>query len=91
MVHSGRSLLNENKEKLSEETVDKLAAALDQATPLDDDSLDMLKEKSANLQEVMSDVAKEMYASADPPPEDSGPEPNVEDDVIDADFVEDQE
>lgn len=94
MVHSGRSLLDEHKEKLSGSAVDKLETALSQSIPHDDDSIETLREKTTALQSALGDVSKEMYAEAsEAPGEDStNTSDHVDDsDVIDADYVEDQE
>lgn len=94
MVHSGRSLLDEHKEKLSGSAVDKLETALSQSIPHDDDSIETLREKTTALQSALGDVSKEMYAEAsEAPGEDStNTADHVDDsDVIDADYVEDQE
>lgn len=94
MIHSGQSLLNEHKEKLSSESIENITSALSKAKPEESDSTEVLKEKSESLQNVMNEAAKEMYASSE---ENEAPNPEEhsetidDEDVIDADYVEDQE
>ena len=94
MVHSAQSLLSEHKDKLSPESVQKLTAALENSIPSDEDSLDILKSKTEDLRQIMGDVANEMYAGTESPGTTSGPDaeaPDPDGEVIDADYVDDQE
>jgi molecular chaperone DnaK len=94
MIHSGKSLLDEHKEKLSSLVVDKLEEVLNQSSPLDSDSIEVLREKTTELQSALGDVSKEMYADSSEVPEETSSnvdETVDEPDVIDADYVEDQE
>ena len=94
MVHSAQSLLSEHKDKLSPESVQKLTAALEDAAPSDEDSLDVLKSKTEDLRKIMGDVANEMYAGTEASGTTPGPDaeaPDPDGDVIDADYVDDQE
>ena len=94
MVHSAQSLLSEHKDKLSPESVQKLTASLEDAAPSDEDSLDVLKRKTEDLRKIMGDVANEMYAGTESSGTTPGPDaeaPDPDGDVIDADYVDDQE
>ena len=94
MVHSAQSLLSEHKDKLSPESVQKLTDALENSSPSDEDSLDILKSKTEDLRQIMGDVANEMYAGTESPGATSGPDaeaPDPDGEVIDADYVDDQE
>ena len=92
MVHSAKSVLEEHRDKLNEETAQRLADALDGATPSEEDDLEALRAKSESLQAAMSDASKEMYATPEESQSDAETAPtDPDDDVIDADYVDDQE
>jgi len=88
MVNSGRSLLSENSEKISENVASILSAALDDAVPSEEDSIETLQAKTASLQDAIGNAAKEMYASEETVETSHEPKQN-DDDVIDADYVDD--
>lgn len=87
-IHSARSLLAESKDKIDAEDAENLESVLDQAAPAENDDIDTLKTKTQKLQDAMTSVASKLYQPEPDAPQDS-PESRVDDDdVIDADIVE---
>jgi molecular chaperone DnaK len=88
--YGANTLITENSEKLGTETVKRISEALTSTLPDADDSLDVLREKLSTLQEIVGEAAKEMYASEEPDAHEEESENSefIDDDIIDADFVE---
>ena len=88
MIHSASSLLSESREKIDDSLLQELETTIEASTPADDDDLDVLKEKQESLRSVMSKVAEGLYAQPDEPSSPEAESSVDDDDVIDADFVE---
>ena len=89
-IHSAQLLLSENGEKLGEDLVAEITSAIQSAQPDDNDDTDALNQKAAELQAAVGKAAQKLYETAQSEQSTENQESQTtsdEDDVIDADFV----
>ena len=87
LVYSGAKLVNENSDKLSEDTVQSLNVSIDEARDvLDGDSVSAIESAHSSLESALHTAGSEMYSNSDETAEDSASFDSG--DTIDAEFKE---
>jgi len=88
LAYQSEQMLDENKDKLSEETIENVTSALTAAKDaMDSDDVSVLETALKSLESAIHAAGGELYAQASPSEEATG-EPTENDDVIDADYEE---
>jgi molecular chaperone DnaK len=89
LVYQTKKLIDENTEKLSDDTTASLSTRIETAEQaLDSDDVDTMEAAHKELETVLHAAGQEMYAQASQE-EESEPSPETpEEDVIDADYEE---
>jgi molecular chaperone DnaK len=89
LTYQSEQMLDENKDKLSEETTKNVVSALTAAKDaIDSDDVSVLEIALKSLESAIHAAGGELYAQAPSQEEEDSPEPTGSDDVIDADYEE---
>jgi molecular chaperone DnaK len=87
--YQAEKMASDNSDKLSEETKTNMSARLEEArTALETDDVDTMEETYKVLEAVLHAAAQELYAQTAQQEEQSFTPPDVEEDIIDAEFQE---
>ena len=87
LVYQTQKLLDENSEKFTDETQERISSSLDTAKEsLNSDDLATLDSVFEDLEKTMHTAAAELYSQE--PPEEPTPPPGFDNDIVDADFEE---
>ncbi len=89
LTYQSEQMLDENKDKLSEETTKNVVSALTAAKDaIDSDDVSVLEIALKSLESAIHAAGGELYAQTPSQEEEDSPEPTGSDDVIDADYEE---
>ncbi len=87
IVYQSQKMVDENDEKLSDETKSEISKNVEKAkAALDSDDVVAQEAALKDLQTALQQAGTEIYSSTEPPTGDDAPE--TEDDILDADFEE---
>jgi len=89
LVYQTKKLVDENTEKLSDDTVASLSTRIETATQaLDSDDTAAMEDAHKELETILHAAGQEMYAQASQEEDPEAPQESTDEDIIDADYEE---